>query len=100
MGALIRITASTSARIAAVCALAGAGAVVAVLALGHSVFAPAIAPSAPVTVSASFDPAVPSFGDRILARVVVALDTDRVEPQTLRLSDGLAPLTQLGSPST
>jgi hypothetical protein len=100
MGALIRIFASTSGRIAAICALAGAGAVLGLLVLGHSASAPAIAPNAPIEVATSFDPAVPQFGDRILARVVVALDTDVVQPQTLALSDDLAPLTQLGPAHT
>jgi hypothetical protein len=100
MGALTRIAASTSVRIAGICGLALAGAVAALLALGHSASAPAVAPTAPVEVAASFDPAVPQFGDRILARVVVALDTRRVRPQTLRLTDDLTPLTQLGAAGT
>ena len=100
MGALTRIAPSPSARIVGICALAVAGAVVALLALGHSASAPAVAPTAAVEVAASFDPAAPQFGDRILARVVVALDTRRVRPQTLRLTDDLGPLTQLGAAET
>ena len=100
MGALTRIAASTSGRIAAVCALAGAGAVVGVLVLGHSASAPAIAPTAPLQVATSFDPPVVQFGDRIFARVVVALDTNVVQSQTLAFTDDLAPLTQLGPAST
>lgn len=100
MGALTRIAATTSARIAAVCSLAGLGAVVGLLVLGHSASAPAIAPTAPVEVAASFNPPVVEFGDRILARVVVALDTRLVRAQTLRLSDDLAPLTQIGAART
>jgi hypothetical protein len=100
MGALTRITAATSARIAGICGLAVAGAVAALLALGHSASAPAVAPTARVEVAASFDPPVAQFGDRILARVVVALDTRRVRPHTLRLTDDLAPLTQLGAAGT
>ncbi len=100
MGALSRIAASTSARVAAACALAGAGAVVGLLVLSHAASAPAIAPRAPLAVATSFDPAVPQFGDRILARVVVALDTNVVRPQTLTLRDDLAPLTQLGPART
>lgn len=100
MDTLTRVAASTSARIAAVCALVGAAAVAGVLVLSHSASAPAVAPTAPVAVAASFDPAVPQFGDRVLARVVVALDTDRVRPQTLALTEGLAPLTQLGPAQT
>jgi hypothetical protein len=100
MGSLRRIAASTSGRIAAACALAGAGAVVGLLVLGHSASAPAITPDAPLAVATSFDPAVPQFGDRILARVVVALDTNVVQGGTLALSDDLAPLTQLGQART
>jgi hypothetical protein len=100
MGALTRVAAATWVRIAAFCALAGAGAVVGLLVLGDSASAPAIAPTAPVEVAASFDPPVVQFGDRSLARVVVALDTNVVRSQTLRFTDDLAPLTQLGPAST
>jgi hypothetical protein len=100
MGALTRIATTTWARIAAVCAVAGVAAVVGLLALGDSASAPAIGPTAPVEVSASFDPPVAQFGDRILARVVIALDARLVQPRTLRFSDDLAPLTQLGPDST
>jgi len=98
--ALTRIAAATSARIAGICGLAVAGAVAALLALGHSASPPAVAPTAPVEVAASFDPPIAEFGDRVLARVVVALDTRRVRSQTLRLTDDLAPLTQLGAAET
>ena len=97
---MTRIAAATSARIAAICGLAVAGAVAVLLALGQSASAPAVAPTAPVDVAASFDPPVAQFGDRILVRVVVALDTRRVRPQTLRLTEDLAPLTQLGGAGT
>ena len=100
MGALRRLAGSTAARIAGVCVLVLAGAVAALLALGSSGSAPALAPSAPVEVAASFAPPVAQFGDRILARVSVALDTRRVRPQTMRLADDLAPLTQLGAAQT
>jgi hypothetical protein len=100
VGALTRYAAATSVRIIGVCMLAGLGAVVAVLALSHSVSAPAIASSAPVEVSASFDHAFVQFGDGITARVVVALDTRLVQAQTLRVADDFAPLTQLGAVRT
>ena len=100
MGALRRRAASPSGRIAAACLIVGAAAVVGLLALGQPSAAPAIAPAAPLEVATSFDPSTPEFGDRILARVVVALDTARVEPATLRLTDDLAPLTQLAAAST
>jgi hypothetical protein len=100
MGALTRIAAATWARIAAICVLAGAGAVVGLLVLGDSASAPAIGPTAPLEVAASLDPPVAQFGDRIVAHVVVALDTRRVRTQTLRFTDDLAPLTQLGPART
>lgn len=100
MGALTRIAALTWVRIAAVCVLAGAGAVVGLLVLGDSASGPAIAPTVPVEVAASFDPPVAQFGDRILARVVVALDARLVQPRTLQFTDDLAPLTQLGPART
>jgi hypothetical protein len=100
MGALKRIAAASSVRILAVCSLVGLGAVAGVLLLSHSGSAPAIASTAPVEVAASFDPASVQFGDRITARVVVALDMRRVRAQTLQLTDDLAPLTQLGPART
>jgi hypothetical protein len=99
MGALNRAAAATSVRIA-VCLLACAGALAGILALGRSSSAPAIAPNAPVEVAASFDPSFVQFGDRITARVVVALDTRLVQTRTLRISDDFAPLTQLGPART
>jgi hypothetical protein len=100
MGALRRTAAATSIRITAFSLLAGLGAVVGILALSHSVSAPVIAPAAPVEAGANFDRAVVQFGDRNTARVVVALNTRLVRTQTLRISDDLAPLTQLGPPHT
>ena len=97
---MTRVAAASSARIAGICGLAVVGAVAALLALGHSTSAPGVAPTTAVEIAASFDPPATQFGDRILARVVVALDTRRVRPQTLRLTDDLAPLTQLGAAAT
>jgi hypothetical protein len=97
---LTRVATSPSARLVSICGLAVAGTVAALLALGHSASTPTIAPTAPVEVAATFDPAVPQFGDRILARVVIALDTRRLRPQTMRLTDDLSPLTQLGAART
>jgi hypothetical protein len=51
-------------------------------------------------VAASFDQPVIQFGDRFVARVAVALDKRLVRAQTLRISDDLAPLTQLGPART
>jgi hypothetical protein len=54
------------------------------------------APARPFVVRALFTPAAVSFGDRLLARVVVTLDGDAVRPSTLRVPVAIAPLTQLG----
>jgi hypothetical protein len=87
-------------RTAAVAIVVAAAAVVAVLALGRSASLPPLAPTAPLAVSASFDPSSPGFGDRVLARVVIELDLRAVQASTLRISDGVAPLTQLGPAQT
>jgi hypothetical protein len=100
MAALRRVAARPALRTGALCAVLGAGAVAGILALSHSPSAPAIAPTAPIAVVATFDPPVAQFGDRVLARVVVALDAGRVKAQTLRFTDDLAPLTQLGPVDT
>ncbi|MGH2849875.1 MAG: hypothetical protein ACRDLP_04600, partial [Solirubrobacteraceae bacterium] len=94
------MTAGASIRVGAVCAAVGAGAIAGLLVLSHSTSAPAIAPTAPLVVATSFDPPVAQFGDRVLARVVVAVDTSRVQPNTLRFTDDLAPLTELGPADT
>lgn len=87
-------------RTAAVAILVVAAAVVAVLALGRSASLPPLAPTAPIAVSASFDPSTPGFGDRVLARVVIELDLRAVQASTLRINDGVSPLTQLGPAQT
>lgn len=71
-----------------------------VLLLGAETASPEIAPAAPVAVRAAFDPPVLGFGDPVTARIVVLLDRDTVRPQTLRVVDGLAPLTALAAPVT
>ncbi|MGZ4155351.1 MAG: hypothetical protein ACXVQ0_12825, partial [Actinomycetota bacterium] len=87
-------------RIALVAAALGAAAVAAVLLLGRSGSAPATAPTAPVIVRSAFDPPVVEFGDALTARVVVLLDRDAVRPQTLKVTEALAPLTQLSAAKT
>jgi len=42
----------------------------------------------------------PEFGDRVTTQIVIELDRRVVRPSTLRFTDGLAPLTQLGAPLT
>ena len=88
----------TSIAVAAV--LVAAIAVAVVLLLGASTNVPAIAPPATIAVHAQFDPATPEFGDRIDAKIVIALNTRTVRAPTLRYSYGLAPLTQLGRSQT
>jgi hypothetical protein len=100
MGAMSRIAGATSARIAAVCSIAAVAAVAGLLVLSHSGSAPVLGPTAPVEVAASLDPTFIQFGDRVTARLVVALDTRLVRTQTLQLTDDLAPLTQLGPART
>lgn len=87
-------------RIALVAVAIAAAAVATVLLVGRSSSAPAIAPTAPVIVRSAFDPPVVAFGDALTTHVVVLLDRGAVRPQTLRISDDLAPLTQLAAPVT
>ena len=70
------------------------------LLLGRSESPPAIVPTAPLAVRAGFDPPTITFGDRVVARVVVLLDRTVVSPDTLKLVPGIAPLTQLSAPRT
>jgi hypothetical protein len=81
-------------------ALVVAAAVSAVLLLGRSESPPALAATAPLVVHAGFDPPTVTFGDRVVARVVVLLDGTAVRPSTLKLTADIAPLTQLAAPRT
>ena len=81
-------------------AVAAVAAVAGLLALSHTVRVPAIAPTAPITLRATFDPSSVEFGDRMTAEVVIEMDRADVRPATLRFTDGLAPLTQLGPTRT
>jgi hypothetical protein len=87
-------------RNAAAAALVAAAAVAGVLVLAHGGSAPALAPTAPVAVRASFEPAVVQFGDPVVAHVVVTLDRDAVRAGTLHVEDDLAPLTALAAART
>ena len=80
-----------------VAAAAGAAALAAVLAAAGNAAVPRIAPPATITVHLQFVPATPQFGDRIEAKLVIAVNRRSVRPQTLRYSYGLAPLTALGA---
>jgi hypothetical protein len=86
--------------IAAVAVLVAAAAVAIVLLLSAGAPVAAIAPPRTIAVSAEFDPATPGFGDRIDARIVIALNRRAVRSQTLRYTYGLAPLTLLGGVRT
>jgi hypothetical protein len=77
-----------------------AAAVAAVLLLGRSGSPPAFAPTAPLTVRARFEPPTVTFGDRVVARVVVLLDGTVVRPDALKLAVSVAPLTPLAAPRT
>jgi hypothetical protein len=79
--------------------VAGA-AVAAVLLLGRNESSPALAATAPLVVHAGFDPPTVTFGDRVVARVVVLLDRTAVRAATLKLTADVAPLTQLAAPRT
>jgi hypothetical protein len=87
-------------RIVAGGVLVAAAGVIGVLLLGRNTSAPPAAPTAPVVVHASFEPPTGEFGDAVTAHLVVLLDRDSVVPSTLKLSDDIAPLTQLGLPRT
>jgi hypothetical protein len=94
VGALTRVA-------LAVLVVVAAGAAAAVLLLGRSESPPPpIAATAPLVVRAGFDPPTVTFGDRVVARVVILLDRTVVRPDTLRLVPGIAPLTQLSAPRT
>jgi hypothetical protein len=87
-------------RVGLVAAAVAAAAVAAVLVIGRSGSVPPIEPTAPLAVRATLDPAAAQVGDRIVARVVVALDRSAVRTGTLSLTDDLAPLTQLAAATT
>jgi hypothetical protein len=79
--------------------LAGA-AVAGVLLLGRPSAQRPIIPTAPLTVRAFFAPQTVQFGDRLTARVVVLADRSAVRAGSVRITDGFAPLTQLGAART
>jgi hypothetical protein len=96
----VRNPARPLSRVAVAAALLALAAVAVVLVLSGSAGVPSIAPTAPLAVSATFDPATVEFGDRLQAQVVIALDRAAVRTQTLRFTYGLAPLTPLGPART
>ena len=54
----------------------------------------------PLQARTSFLPAAVQFGDPVNAQVVVVVDRDAVEPRTLKITESLAPMTQLAPPET
>ena len=87
-------------RVAAAGVVVAAAAVTGVFLLGRNTSLPAAAPTATFAVHLSFEPPSVQFGDAVTAHVVVLLDRDSVRPATLKLSDDIAPLTQLGPAKT
>jgi hypothetical protein len=87
-------------RVVAAGVVVAAAAVIGMLLLARSTSMPAAAPTVPLAVHVSFEPPSVQFGDAVTAHVVVLLDRDSVRPTTLKLSDDIAPLTQLGPAKT
>ena len=56
------------------------------------------APNRPLTVQAAFTPRVVEFGDTVTAQIVVTMDAHALQPSSLHVVYGVAPLTQLGAP--
>jgi len=54
----------------------------------------------PLQARASFEPAAVQFGDPVTARVVVVLDRDVVVSKSLKITESLAPMTQLAPAKT
>jgi hypothetical protein len=80
-------------------ALAGAAAA-GVLLLGRTGEQRPVPPARPLTVRAVLASPTVQFGDELHARVVVLLDRTAVRVDSLRIVDGVAPLTQLGAERT
>ena len=53
-------------------------------------------PAAPLTVRATITPPIAGFGDRLVARVAVLVDSRAVDARHVHVSENLAPLTPLG----
>jgi hypothetical protein len=68
----------------------------ALLLVGHTASPRSATPASPLAVSASFAPPAAQFGDRLTAKVVVLLDRSAVDPDSLHLTQSLAPLSTLG----
>lgn len=68
--------------------------------MGALIAAAALALAAPLQARTSFEPAAVQFGDPVTARIVVALDRDAVVAKSLKITESVAPLTQLAPPKT
>jgi hypothetical protein len=86
-------------RVAAVAVAAAAVAVAVVLLVGRSVPAHGARPADALAVRTSFEPPAAQFGDRVVARVVVAADASAVDVSRIRITASVAPLTQLAAPT-
>ena len=86
----------TLTRLALVAAAAIGAAVAAVLLLGRAAPVHGVRPAAALTVRTSFDPPAAQFGDRVVARVVLLADRRVLDTGGLRVTEDVAPLTQLG----
>lgn len=80
--------------------LLAAGATAGVLVLGRSGGQQPVPASRPLTVQAVFSQPTVQFGDRLTAQVVVLIDRTAVRTGSLRIDEGLAPLTELGPERT
>lgn len=58
------------------------------------------APAVPLSLSVAVEPAVVAFGDPVVERVDVVFDRVTLRASTLALVPDVAPLTQLGAPTT
>jgi hypothetical protein len=76
--------------------LAAALVAVALVLVGHTGSPRSATPVSPLSVSASFAPPSAQFGDPLTATVVVLLDRSAVDPDSLQVTQSLAPLSTLG----
>jgi hypothetical protein len=86
----------TVTRIAVAAVVAVVAAVAAVLLIGRSTPVHSVQPVKALTIRASFEPPAVQFGDRVVAHVVVLADRNALDTSKLRVTQDVAPLTQLG----
>jgi hypothetical protein len=78
--------------------VAAIAATVVVLVLGRSVPTTPEGSPGQIHVQARLVPAAVQFGDPVTAQVVATVDASRIDPHTVRITQSLAPLTELGAP--